>query len=288
MSKKTRTKIIEAAHQLFIQKGFDATSIQDILDKAGISKGTFYNYFQSKNDCLIAIISVVREEIIDKRRELAFGKDKADEEVFIQQIAIRINMNRQHHLMTVFETVSFSEDKELKEHITNAHQGEIRWIAKRLEDLYPSEGHPYTLDHAIMLIGITHPMLYAARLGVDEHITTETIIRYAMRRLRSMLDEQISQKDLFFPKDWFVQTDVKEKQEQEHILKNRLVALQKVVKEEKERQYLSFLLKEIQEDEPRHFLLESVSASLEQLAIGMTYEHKVKQAVQWMARRFHW
>ncbi|WP_277679733.1 hypothetical protein, partial [Gracilibacillus dipsosauri] len=228
---------------------------------------------------------VVREEIIEKRRELAFGKNKADEEVFIHQIAIRINMNRHHHLMAVFETVSFSEDNELKEHLTDAHRGEIRWIAKRLEDLYPPEGHPYTLDHAVMLIGITHPMLYAAKLGVEEHITTETIIRYAMRRLRSMLEEQIRQRDLFFPKDWLVQTDGKE---QEHILNNRLEALQKVVNEEKERQYLTFLLTEIQEEEPRHFLLESVCASLEQLAIGKTYEHKIKQAVQWMARRFHW
>ena len=47
--------VIKMAHQLFIEKGFQATSIQDILDYSGISKGTFYNYFSSKSELLIAI-----------------------------------------------------------------------------------------------------------------------------------------------------------------------------------------------------------------------------------------
>ena len=49
--------VINKAHQLFIDKGFQATSIQDILDYSGISKGTFYNYFSSKNELLIAIFT---------------------------------------------------------------------------------------------------------------------------------------------------------------------------------------------------------------------------------------
>ncbi|WP_442956966.1 TetR/AcrR family transcriptional regulator [Planococcus sp. MB-3u-03] len=44
-----KQQIINAAHRLFIQKGYNASSIQDILDEAGISKGTFYNYFTSKS-----------------------------------------------------------------------------------------------------------------------------------------------------------------------------------------------------------------------------------------------
>lgn len=40
--------ILEASYILFIEKGINNTSIQDIVDKAGVAKGTFYLYFQDK------------------------------------------------------------------------------------------------------------------------------------------------------------------------------------------------------------------------------------------------
>ena len=54
--KKRKRQIIQAARTLFIEKGFVNTSILDIIAAANISKGTFYNHFSSKNECLIAII----------------------------------------------------------------------------------------------------------------------------------------------------------------------------------------------------------------------------------------
>jgi AcrR family transcriptional regulator len=43
-----RTEILDAAQELFFRKGYDETSINDILEKVGVSKGTFYYYFASK------------------------------------------------------------------------------------------------------------------------------------------------------------------------------------------------------------------------------------------------
>ena len=43
-----RTEILDAAQELFFRKGYDETSVNDILEKVGVSKGTFYYYFQSK------------------------------------------------------------------------------------------------------------------------------------------------------------------------------------------------------------------------------------------------
>lgn len=43
-----KKQVLRAAHQLFIDKGFHQTSINDIIEYSDISKGTFYNYFSSK------------------------------------------------------------------------------------------------------------------------------------------------------------------------------------------------------------------------------------------------
>lgn len=55
-------KILDAAFQLMAQKGYEATSISQIASKAGVSKGLMYNYFNSKEALLKALINKALEE----------------------------------------------------------------------------------------------------------------------------------------------------------------------------------------------------------------------------------
>ena len=60
---KSRTKpaevrleeLMNAAETLFLDKGFDATTVSDIVKKAGVAKGTYYHYFSAKTDVLDAL-----------------------------------------------------------------------------------------------------------------------------------------------------------------------------------------------------------------------------------------
>ena len=47
-----KAEIFEAARRLFIEKGFEATTVSDIVKSVGVSQGTFYWYFASKEDVL--------------------------------------------------------------------------------------------------------------------------------------------------------------------------------------------------------------------------------------------
>ena len=47
---KTKEEIVKAAFEIIHRKGFNATGIQEILKRAGVPKGSFYFYFQSKDD----------------------------------------------------------------------------------------------------------------------------------------------------------------------------------------------------------------------------------------------
>lgn len=57
---KTKKRIYEAARTLFGARGYDTVGVDDIVREAGVSKGTFYIYFESK-DTLIA--SLVKEYV---------------------------------------------------------------------------------------------------------------------------------------------------------------------------------------------------------------------------------
>ena len=51
-----RARIVEAADQLFYQRGYNQTSFSDIADITGIPRGNFYYYFKTKDDILAAVI----------------------------------------------------------------------------------------------------------------------------------------------------------------------------------------------------------------------------------------
>ncbi len=52
----TRDKILEHAALIIHKKGFNNTGIQEILESAGVPKGSFYFYFRSKEDLGLALI----------------------------------------------------------------------------------------------------------------------------------------------------------------------------------------------------------------------------------------
>ncbi|MEH7224021.1 helix-turn-helix domain-containing protein [Bacillus sp. JJ1566] len=55
--------IMEKALELFAKQGFEATSVQQITDQCGISKGAFYLSFKSKDELIIALIDQFMEQV---------------------------------------------------------------------------------------------------------------------------------------------------------------------------------------------------------------------------------
>lgn len=60
-----RRRILEAASALFRAQGFDPVRIEDIAAAAEVSTGTCYNYFSTKGDLLLAIVSMEVEEVVE-------------------------------------------------------------------------------------------------------------------------------------------------------------------------------------------------------------------------------
>ncbi len=56
VSDERKNQIINAAEDVFTQKGFDEARMDDIATETGLSKGTLYLYFKSKDDLIIAIL----------------------------------------------------------------------------------------------------------------------------------------------------------------------------------------------------------------------------------------
>ena len=58
---QTKSKIISAAWRLFYERGFENTSVEEIVELSGTSKGSFYHYFEGK-DALLGTLSTLFDE----------------------------------------------------------------------------------------------------------------------------------------------------------------------------------------------------------------------------------
>ncbi len=70
-----RKTILDTAHKLFVQKGFDATSIRNIASAIEYSPATIYLYFSDKNEILFHLQERAYENFLEKINEFSFMKD---------------------------------------------------------------------------------------------------------------------------------------------------------------------------------------------------------------------
>ena len=92
-----RKRILEAATRLFQSSGYDAARIEDIADIAGISAGTFYNYFENKGDILLATVAMEVEEVLQSG-QIIVSEPPIDILVALQKL---INCYTDHSLFYV-------------------------------------------------------------------------------------------------------------------------------------------------------------------------------------------
>jgi len=67
-SRNTKSKIVSAAWRLFYEQGYDDTTIEDIIEESGTSKGSFYHYFAGK-DALLSSLSILFDEKYEEIEE---------------------------------------------------------------------------------------------------------------------------------------------------------------------------------------------------------------------------
>jgi AcrR family transcriptional regulator len=73
---ETRAELVRTAQEVFVERGYHATRIGDIVGRMGAGQGTFYRYFDSKRDALDAVL----ESLLERVRK-AFTEDNAPDAI---------------------------------------------------------------------------------------------------------------------------------------------------------------------------------------------------------------
>ncbi len=118
-SQAMREKILNTATQLFIQKGSEKTSMQDIAQTAGISKGAIYHHFKSKDEIVFAVIR--------SRQELM-------EEEMKQWLKATENLTGREQLQTILKSNLESQTARATDGIVGEYEKDAGFILTMMRD----------------------------------------------------------------------------------------------------------------------------------------------------------
>jgi len=172
-----RTRIIQAATELFIEKGAPDTSLSDIAEKLGISKGTLYYYYSAKTDLVFAVtdnyMRNLTENLLSWVENLEVSM-KPKEVVFtvLNELFAAKNRSKLHHYL-VSEAITNSEP--LRKKLVEAYAQWREMLKRGLAVVMPDKKVDEVANYANLLLMIITGGIVHTVLGVETEKLEESI-----------------------------------------------------------------------------------------------------------------
>ncbi|WP_066188042.1 MULTISPECIES: TetR/AcrR family transcriptional regulator [Gracilibacillus] len=276
-SKKER--IIQESVKLFSEKGFHATSIQEIASRSDVSKGAFYLHFVSKDDLLVDIFKYYTDMLMGKIGEIKQTADDPSKQ-FAQQIEVFLqifNEHREYILIQIRNQVHLGD--KMDQLIFNLHKESFEWMREQLFLIYGEQITPYIVDIAIQLEGMMSSYMQWSVLH-DITFVPSRLADYIVNQIDCLVRQVITgaEKPIFCLED-LSRFYVEETQGASQIIEEMKQMMKKTSSKEKQQmeEALQALEEEIEKQEPRQIIIQSMLAHLESYPSFYTAVQKLKK-----------
>lgn len=190
-----KLKLIDKGLMLFAEKGYHATSIQEIAKEAGISKGAFYLYFQSKEDFIVTSIDYIHEKMTARLTDVK-SEPFDPKQTLARQIEELIGYIDQYKgFITMYLTESISIGDRMDALIQKMEEKNFNWMKGIIEKLYGDKIGGMTIDAMIQFEGIISgyiKWMIVYNIKVDPKQASQFIVRRLDSLMISMINEEKS------------------------------------------------------------------------------------------------
>lgn len=126
-----RGKILDAALQLFYEKGFSGTSVEAVADRLGVTKPFIYTYFENKDALLTAIYGQLTDRLLDVLEQSLSTQETPSRQLraFVEHFA------RENTVSQMIATVYLQEEKHLDKRFLKNIKAREKALDRRLTEL---------------------------------------------------------------------------------------------------------------------------------------------------------
>jgi AcrR family transcriptional regulator len=152
--RKTRKKLLAAAEALFGAKGFHGTSVVDITREAGVGQGTFYLYFESKEEVFGQLVRHLSQQL---RQALGKAIADADHRLDVEELGVRefIRFSAEHRdLYQIVSESQFIDPELFRWYYERLARGYSRGLRQAMDAGEVVENDPETVSYCLM--GASH------------------------------------------------------------------------------------------------------------------------------------
>ena len=148
----TRRELLEAAERRFFERGYHGTTLDDIADEAGYTKGAVYSTFRSKAGLFLALFDEVAERRLGEIRGLLSDHERPEELVAALARQPVVEANAQFLLLAIEFWVHAAHEPDLLE----AFSGRYRRLRASLAELAPAGGPLEPETWAIVTLALSN------------------------------------------------------------------------------------------------------------------------------------
>ncbi|WP_226035567.1 TetR/AcrR family transcriptional regulator [Aquibacillus saliphilus] len=269
--KDKQVDIMKTAMKLYSQKGYFSTSMQEIAEDCGISKGSLYKYFESKEDLLVKVFEYNHDKMVQQAKFINSDQSLSPRENLKKLIVIEfegILINKDYFNLI---SKSLPKNKQFKPLMKRIRAEMHTWHKDILLDVYGEKIEANVWDIVIALQGIIKEFIQI-RILDDKKVKPELIADFIVFSIDAIVDQQ-SKPEPVLSAD--MMTDYQLKRDQDPLsVEDQLTEWLKQISDNiKEKEIdqtvkkslyaaVDLLKEEVLEEEPRLFLIESLLAYL--------------------------
>lgn len=183
--RERRQQLLAAAAERFATRGFDDTSVSDLVDAVGVGKGVFYWYFESKEQILAEVLRDAREEL---RRRQADALRGVDDPVRRIELAVRVGLCWQADHRHVSRITRWARDDERFAPVFRRHQDAavadvVRQVKEAMVAGRLRDGDPVLIAHALVALGTRLGRTWVIERGADPDEIADLVVAVALHGL---------------------------------------------------------------------------------------------------------
>ncbi|HHT23668.1 MAG TPA: TetR/AcrR family transcriptional regulator [Bacteroidales bacterium] len=165
---ESEVRIIESAKQVFIEKGFEKTKMQDIAEKAGITRTNLNYYFRTKENLFFSIADQIFESLIPRVTPILDEKNSTPKEVVYKMVDVYCDFLQENRTVPFFIISEINRNPQLILEFISNNEKIQTYFEKIKSIVLPKKenfnGNPLFDKSAVELVPLIYGLVFSPYL----------------------------------------------------------------------------------------------------------------------------